>query len=44
MGVPAAVASKPGWAPSAAEVAKLRPRLAKEYDLHSLTSCSTCHR
>jgi hypothetical protein len=44
MGVPVEVAGKPGWTPSSAEVARLRPRLAKEYDLKSLTSCSTCHR
>jgi hypothetical protein len=44
MGVPVEVASKPGWAPSSAELARLRPNLAKDYDLHSLTSCSTCHR
>jgi hypothetical protein len=44
MRVPVEVASKPGWTPSTAELARLRPNLAKEYDLHSLTSCSTCHR
>lgn len=44
MGVPVEVAAKPGWTPTRAEVARLRPHLAKEYDLHSLTSCSTCHR
>jgi Cytochrome c7 and related cytochrome c len=44
MGVPVEVARQPGWTPSQAQVAKLRPHLAKEYDLHSLTSCSACHR
>jgi hypothetical protein len=44
MGVPVEVAQDAQWRPSAAEVARLRPSLAKKYDLHSLTSCSTCHR
>ncbi len=44
MRVPVEVASKPGWEPSSAELARLRPNLAKAYDIQSLTSCSTCHR
>ena len=44
MNVPVKVASQPGWTPTSAEQARLRTHLAKEYDLHSLTSCSTCHR
>jgi len=44
MRVPVEVAAKPGWTPSPVELARLRPKLAKDYDLHSLTSCSTCHR
>jgi hypothetical protein len=44
MQVPVEVASRPGWTPSPVELARLRPKLAKDYDLHSLTSCSTCHR
>ena len=44
MGVSPEEAKRPGWTPTSAEVARLRPHLAKEYDLHSLTSCSTCHR
>ena len=30
--------------PSAADVARLQAKLAKDYELKSLTSCSTCHR
>jgi hypothetical protein len=41
---PAGAASNPHWEPGAADVARLQAKLAKEYDLHSLTSCSTCHR
>jgi hypothetical protein len=41
---PAGAASNPHWAPSGADVTRLQAKLAKEYDLHSLTSCSTCHR
>ncbi|HEY0511969.1 MAG TPA: cytochrome c3 family protein [Thermoanaerobaculia bacterium] len=37
-------ASNARWEPSAGDVARLQAKLAKEYDLHSLTSCSTCHR
>jgi hypothetical protein len=37
-------ASNPEWEPSAADVGRLQAKLAKDYDLHSLTSCSTCHR
>jgi hypothetical protein len=33
-----------GWEPSGADIARLQAKLAKDYDLHSLTSCSTCHR
>jgi hypothetical protein len=33
-----------GWAPSTVDVARMQRNLAKDYDLHSLTSCSTCHR
>lgn len=34
------------WAPPAdkAEAAELAEKLSKEYDVHSRTSCSTCHR
>lgn len=34
------------WAPPAdkAEAAALADKLSKEYDVHSRTSCSTCHR
>ena len=41
--VPAA-ASNPHWEPSGADVAALQAKLAKEYSVKSLTSCSTCHR
>lgn len=34
----------PGIRLTRAELAEFRGRLAKEYDIHSLTSCSTCHR
>jgi hypothetical protein len=44
MGVPVEVASKQGWSPSPEELARLRPHLAREYEIKSLTSCSTCHR
>jgi hypothetical protein len=44
MQVPVEVAAKPGWTPSSDQRARLRTHLAKDYDLHSLTSCSTCHR
>jgi len=44
MQVPVEVASKQGWSPSSTEVARLRPHLAQEYGIKSLTSCSTCHR
>jgi len=37
-------ASNPHWEPSAQDVAKLQAKLAKDYELKSLTSCSTCHR
>jgi hypothetical protein len=37
-------ASNPHWEPSGQDVARLQAKLAKDYDLHSLTSCSTCHR
>ena len=37
-------ASNPHWEPSAQDVAQLQAKLAKDYELKSLTSCSTCHR
>jgi hypothetical protein len=37
-------ASNPHWEPSAADAARLQAKLAKDYQLKSLTSCSTCHR
>jgi hypothetical protein len=37
-------ASNPHWEPSAQDIAKLQAKLAKDYELKSLTSCSTCHR
>ena len=43
----AVVPEKPGRPDGrrpAADVARMQPNLAKDYDLHSLTSCSTCHR
>jgi hypothetical protein len=33
-----------GWSPSAADVTRMQANLAKDYNLQSLTSCSTCHR
>jgi len=41
---PARQASDPEWSPSADDVRRLHEKLAKDYDLQSLTSCSTCHR
>jgi hypothetical protein len=37
-------ASNPHWEPSGQDVARLQAKLAKDYELKSLTSCSTCHR
>ena len=37
-------AADPHWSPSAQDVAQLQKKLASDYQLHSLTSCSTCHR
>jgi hypothetical protein len=37
-------ASDPEWTPSAADVAALQAKLAKDYNIQSLMSCSTCHR
>lgn len=41
---PPAAASDPEWAPSKADVQALQAKLVKEYNIQSLTSCSTCHR
>jgi hypothetical protein len=41
---PAQHASDPEWSPSADDVRRLHAKLAKDYDVQSLTSCSTCHR
>lgn len=32
------------WRPSSADVMRLRAKFAKDYDVQSLMSCSTCHR
>jgi hypothetical protein len=37
-------AANPHWEPSGQDVARLQAKLAKDYELKSLTSCSTCHR
>lgn len=37
-------AAEPGWRPSTRDVRALRASLVKEYNIQSLTSCSTCHR
>jgi cytochrome c7-like protein len=39
-----AAASDPEWTPSKEDVQVLQAKLAKDYNLQSLTSCSTCHR
>jgi hypothetical protein len=41
-----ASSGEPGhaWTPSTADVARLQAKLAKDYGVKSLTSCSTCHR
>ena len=41
---PREAANNPHWEPSAKDVAGLQAKLAKDYELKSLTSCSTCHR
>jgi Cytochrome c7 and related cytochrome c len=41
--LPAGAAS-PGWTPSPEDVQALQAKLAKDYKLQSLMSCSTCHR
>ena len=41
---PREASNNPHWEPSAADVARLQTKLAKDYELKSLTSCSTCHR
>jgi len=41
---PREAANNPHWEPSAADAARLQAKLAKDYQLKSLTSCSTCHR
>ena len=44
-GVPLpAGASGEHWSPSGADVTRLQAKLAHEYNIKSLTSCSTCHR
>jgi Cytochrome c7 and related cytochrome c len=39
-----AAASDPEWTPSKEDVQALQAKLAKDYNLQSLMSCSTCHR
>jgi|SRR5690349_1071493 len=39
-----AEAQSPEWAPSAEDVQALQAKLAKDYNIQSLMSCSTCHR
>jgi hypothetical protein len=41
---PREASNNPHWEPSAKDVAQLQAKLAKDYELKSLTSCSTCHR
>jgi hypothetical protein len=42
--LPPEAATDKEWKPSAADVQALRARLVKEYNVQSLTNCSTCHR
>jgi hypothetical protein len=44
LGVPEDKLKEAGWSPSAADVTRMQANLAKDYNLQSLTSCSTCHR
>jgi hypothetical protein len=41
---PREASNNPHWEPSTADVTRLQTKLAKDYQLKSLTSCSTCHR